>query len=61
MTRTKARRCDGKHAHKTRKQALAHMWSLVYAGAAKNQLDVYRCDCGFFHVGHRMRYRRRSR
>lgn len=53
MTKVKARRCDGKHAHKTRDKALAHKWSLVRSGAAKNQLDVYRCDCGSWHVGHR--------
>ena len=55
MTRTKARGCEGKVRHNTRKEAMGHLWSMVHRGASLQRLNVYRCKhCGGgWHVGHR--------
>jgi hypothetical protein len=43
-----------KVAHKTREDAIAHKRSLILAGRASKQLQVYECShCASWHVGHR--------
>lgn len=56
---TEARTCTGKVGHPTRRQALAHLWSLVCRrGAAPGMLHTYRCPhCAAWHVGHVRRHR----
>lgn len=64
-TKTKARACDGKKAHATRQEALAHMRRLIAEGASPVVLNAYRCPTvkrgqpEHFHVGHRMPERRK--
>lgn len=54
MIRTKNRMCTGKVRHADKAAAERALWDLVDRGAARNRLNVYRCDhCdGGYHVGH---------
>lgn len=59
MTRTKARSCTGKVAHKTKADALEHFYSLKRKGAVG--IHIYTCRFGptpHRHVGHKSRKRR---
>lgn len=57
MKATKARSCTGKHQHKTRNDAMDHLWNLRRKDAAV-RMHAYRCKfCKYYHVGH---YRRRN-
>lgn len=61
MTRTKARMCDGKKRHQSKRAAIEAMRALIRTvGANPSQLNVYRCPhCdGGWHVGHRERRRK---
>lgn len=45
-----------KRGYKSPSIAQRHMWQLLTKGTAKRRdwqrLNVYRCRCGLFHVGH---------
>jgi hypothetical protein len=41
----------GKHAHTDRATAVRHMLGLRHGGFGQD-LVVYRCQCGAWHVGH---------
>ena len=59
MTETQARACQGKIAHKTKAEAEAHRRVLIFRGAFRNRITVYKCKhCDHWHVGHRLRRRR---
>lgn len=46
--------CKGKLAHPTYDKARLQMQSMYEAGLAeRGTLNVYRCLCGSWHVGHR--------
>lgn len=50
---TKARSCEGKKRHRSRKAANEHMQRLIDGGASEDCLNVYPCRFGaHFHVGH---------
>ncbi|MET9339228.1 hypothetical protein [Nonomuraea sp. NPDC003804] len=54
MTEIAARMCGNKHRHPSRRQARAHLRSLVGAGQRRELLNVYKCwFCDAWHVGHR--------
>lgn len=55
MTGRRQRACGTKIRHKSRGDALSHMYVLTRTtGASKALLNVYRCEaCGCWHVGHR--------
>jgi hypothetical protein len=59
-TRTKGRGCGTKMRHRTTGAAWRHVARLVARGAAYGALEPYRCDCGWYHVGHRPGRKRRA-
>lgn len=55
--------CLGKEPFDTHSAATGAMYGLINDGqATRRDMKVYRCPlCGWFHIGHRIGFRRRNR